>query len=127
MSPGSLRGRVGRLESAPHAPGGCPECGVDPNAPVRYEVIWEDEAEADEHGDPMVSLPPCPRCGHRPVTVLDFDGLITDPEVVKAKREELRRLERERREYMASRPDLTSEARQTLPDYPPEWDEGGGG
>jgi hypothetical protein len=44
MSPGSLRGRVGRLESAPHAPGGCPECGVDPNAPVRYEVIWEDEA-----------------------------------------------------------------------------------
>jgi len=97
-------------------------CGHDPNAPIRYEIVWEDEEDVDE---PPVSSPPCPTCLYRSLTVIDWDEVVTDPERERANREHRRSLEERRAEYLEGRPDLTE--RQTLHDYPAEsWDEGGG-
>ena len=121
----SLRGRLNRLGHAPRRPGSCEICGVDPTAPIRYEVTFAgDDPEVDR-----VSSEACPRCGYREWTVIGWDGdLITNPEQVRAEREELERLQRKRDEFLSSRPDLTEgQVGAQVPDYPPSEDRWGGG
>jgi hypothetical protein len=63
----SMRRRLRQLEN------GCcqwPECSIDPNASPIYEVVWDDEGES---GVPEGSSPPCPRCGRRKLTVVNWD------------------------------------------------------
>jgi hypothetical protein len=110
-----LTRRVAQLEDAPgHA---CPECGLDPKAEVRYVIDWDWE----EQEEISVSSPPCPRCGERAYIAVGWDGVMTDPDAEREKREHWRRLEGERAEFLASRPDLTGarSAAVTALDYPP--------
>jgi hypothetical protein len=131
------RARVGRLENSPNFGGAsfaCPGCGVDPTAPVRYKLLWdepslgeaEDDSNDDSEAEVRVSSEPCSVCGARERTVLDWDGLLTDKEEAKEEAERIRRLERERAEYLKSRTDLypsqDKEAKAEVPNYPP-WSE----
>jgi hypothetical protein len=118
----TVRRRIAALERRSSGGLACPMCGHDPNAPIRYEIIWEAEEDEDE---PLVSSPLCPRCLYRSLTVIDWEEVVTDPERERANREHRRSLEEQRAEYLEGRPDLTE--LQTLHDYSPEsWNEGGG-
>lgn len=118
----SLRGRLNRLEHAPRRPGGCEICGVDPNAPIRYEVIWPEDDEASE--EPAVSSPPCPRCGYRAVWVLGWEDLITTPEQAQAERDRRAEAIERQREYQRTHPEPgeAGKAGAQVPDYPPSED-----
>jgi hypothetical protein len=92
----NLRRRLERLERLEGGSGyrepssACPECGIDPDVPPVYEVVWEDPPteeelrewrERREAGLPplveastepeMESSPPCPRCGRQELVVVD--------------------------------------------------------
>jgi len=44
----SLRRRLKRLEAERGRSSACPECGITPNAPIEYEVVWEDPPTQEE-------------------------------------------------------------------------------
>jgi hypothetical protein len=120
----SYGNRLSRLEGRDPGPE-CPECGRDPTAPVSYNIIWDDPEDDEAPEETSVSSPACPQCGYRALTVLSWDGdIVTDPEQVREERAQLERLQRERDEYLKTRPDLV-EVR--VPDYPPSEDGGGEG
>ena len=66
-----LDGRVMRLERDRRrsAPGPCPACGIDPDAP--FSLSWPD-ADADPTPADDPRLTPCSTCGQPALIVLDW-------------------------------------------------------
>jgi hypothetical protein len=127
----SRRARVDRLEHSERF-GACPQCGIDSTA-VSYEICWEDGEAEEQENEARVSSEPCPVCGARAFTVIDWDGIVEDEDEARAKAEHLRRIEAERAEYLKSRPDLCASRAdevtqpEVVPDYPPWGSDGGRG
>ncbi len=114
---GSLRRRLERLEDECGRSSACPECGIDPNAPIEYEVVLEDPPTPEEmrelrewyergmppgeepSSEPEEESQRCARCGRWVLYVIDWDDAPT--------RGELRRLEAEmlaRRDWVLNFP-----------------------
>ncbi len=124
----SLRRRLERLEDECGRSSACPECGIDPNAPIEYEVVLEDPPTPEEmrelrewyergmppgeepSSEPEEESQRCARCGRWVLYVIDWDDAPT--------RGELRRLEAE---MLARR-----FANGDVPGYPPQGRGGGG-
>jgi hypothetical protein len=95
----SLAHRVADLED--YSGGICAACGHDPSATVTYRIVWEGEKDA-----PLESSVPCPRCGNVAVLVVNWQD--------------------ERSEQHSYEQDGEGAAAQ-VPDYPPVWNDEGGG
>jgi hypothetical protein len=66
-----IDGRLPQLEGGSRP---CVTCGIDPLAQPVNKVVWEDDHDPfpNENAE---SSPPCPRCGQRALTVVDFDDV----------------------------------------------------
>jgi hypothetical protein len=83
---GGLERRIKNLEAALVGEE-CSECGYDPQAPITYEVVFDDPGETEGPEDEPEGPEFCEGCGQQLNTIIVFD----DPAPRVSEREELRR------------------------------------
>jgi hypothetical protein len=70
---GGLVRRVKKLEAA-LVSDDCPVCGYSPQAPIRYEVVWEDANPEDLEDDPK-EPEFCHGCGQQLTYIVTWGAL----------------------------------------------------
>jgi hypothetical protein len=110
----NLQRRVASLEDG--APGPCPVCSHDPDAVVTYEIVWETDTDP-----PTESSPPCYSCGNQSIVVVGWEDEVGSGSSFAAN------------DLVGDdvHTDVHTDAREgaaaQVPDYPPSWNDEGGG